>query len=100
MDTTQHPSPAFQQLATLRGKGRHFDEHGVWGYQKVVCTGSYERLIANAHSLFPGAKITRVVDTTPDNYAGRFLAILSRPNMPDVLATSWISKEVGTPWRQ
>jgi hypothetical protein len=86
-----------KQMA-LRGRGRQFDEHGVCGQQKLVCTGDFERLLANAERLFPGASITTVGDTT-DTYAARFIALLSRPELPDSITTSWISDQMGTPWR-
>jgi hypothetical protein len=85
-----------KQMA-LRGKGRHFDEHGVCGQQKVVCTGDYERLLANADRLFPGAKITKIGDASSTK-ADRLIALLSRPELPDVVTTKWIGEELGEPW--
>jgi hypothetical protein len=85
-----------KQMA-LRGKGRHFDENGVCGRQKLVCTGDYERLVANAEYLFPGAGITKIGDTA-QTYAEKFLELLSRPALPDVLTPKWIGEQVGTPW--
>jgi hypothetical protein len=85
-----------KQMA-LRGKGRHFDEHGVCGHQKLVCTGDYERLVANAEQLFPGASITRIGDTA-NTYAEKFLALLSRPGLPDCLTPKCIGEQIGTPW--
>jgi hypothetical protein len=87
-----------KQMA-LRGKGRHFDEHGVCGHQKLVCSGDYERLIANAEKLFPGASITKVGDTA-NTYAEKFLAVLSRPGLPDSITTKWISEQINVPWRR
>jgi hypothetical protein len=83
----------------LRGKGRHFDEHGVCGHQKLVCTGDYPRLLANAQHLFPGiTNITRVGDTAI-TYAEKFIALLSRCDLPDIIPTKWLAEQVGTPWR-
>jgi len=87
-----------KQMA-LRGKGRHFDEHGVCGHQKLVCTGDYERLIANADKLFPHASITKVGDTA-NTYADKFLALLSQPGLPDSITTRWISEQIAAPWRR
>jgi hypothetical protein len=67
-----------KQMA-LRGEGRNFDEHGVCGHQKVVCAGSteqYERLVANAPQLFPGAKIATEGTSTAETYAYRELSAL------------------------
>jgi hypothetical protein len=87
-----------KQMA-LRGKGRHFDEHGVCGHQRLVCTGDYPRLLANAQHLFPGVtNITRVGDTAI-TYAEKFIALLSRTELPDTIPTKWIADQVGTPWR-
>jgi hypothetical protein len=86
-----------KQMA-LRGKGRHFDEHGVCGCQKVVCTGDYERLVANAERLFPGATITKVGGTA-NTFAEKLLALLSRPELADSITTKRISEQVGAPWR-
>jgi hypothetical protein len=88
-----------KQMA-LRGKGRSFDEHGVCGHQKLVCTGDYERLVANAEQLFPGASITKVGDTTQASYAEKFLVLLSRPGLPDSITTTWVGEEVGAPFRK
>jgi hypothetical protein len=93
-----------KQMA-LRGKGRNFDEHGVCGYQKVVCAANaeqYERLVASAPQLFPGAKIATeapVHATTEETYAEKFLALLSTPGLPNTISTKWIGEQVGAPWR-
>lgn len=86
-----------KQMA-LRGKARHFDEHGVCGHQKLVYTGDYERLIAHSERLFPGATISKVGDTA-DTYPEKFLVLLSRPELPDSITTKWIGETVGAPWR-
>jgi hypothetical protein len=91
-----------KQMA-LRGKGRNFDEHGVCGCQKVVCAGSseqYERLVANAPQLFPGAKIATQGTSTAETYAEKLLVLLSRPGLPESISTKWIGEQVGTPWRE
>jgi hypothetical protein len=92
-----------KQMA-LRGKGRNFDEHGVCGHQKVVCAGSadqYERLVANAPQLFPGAKIATAGGhgSTEETYAEKLLALLSTPGLPNTISTKWIGEQVGAPWR-
>ena len=92
-----------KQMA-LRGKGRNFDEHGVCAHQKVVCAGNadqFERLVANAAELFPGADITteaRTHATTEGTYAEKFLAALSTPGLPDSVSTKWIGEQVGALW--
>jgi hypothetical protein len=91
-----------KQMA-LRGKGRNFDEHGVCGCQKVVCAGSseqYERLVANAPQLFPGAKIASQGTSTAETYSEKLLLLLSRPGLPESISTKWIGEQVGTPWRE
>jgi hypothetical protein len=50
----------FTKHMALRGRGRRYDEHGACEPQKVVCSGDFRRLIANADRLFPGAKIESV----------------------------------------
>jgi hypothetical protein len=91
-----------KQMA-VRGKGRNFDEHGVCGQQLVVCAGNaeqFERLVANAAELFPGATITTDGHGLPqDRYAGQLLMLLSKPDLPDIVTTKWISEQVGVPWR-
>jgi hypothetical protein len=92
-----------KQMA-LRGKGRNFDEQGVCAHQKVICAGNaeqYERLIANAAHLFPGAEISSVGHVaTEDTYAEKLIAVLSRADLPNIISTKWIGEEVGTLWWQ
>jgi hypothetical protein len=92
-----------KQLA-LRGKGRNFDEHGVCGHQKVVCAGNaeqYERLIANAALLFPGAAISSDGHgSTEDTYAEKLITLLSSPGLPESISTKWIGEQVAAPWWQ
>jgi hypothetical protein len=115
MKTLNSKSPQVEQISeghllrwtkqmALRGKGRNFDEHGVCGHQKVVCAGSseqYERLIANAPQLFPGAKITKEGHgCTDQTYAEKLLTLLSRAGLPESISTRWIVQQVGgAPWR-
>jgi hypothetical protein len=94
-----------KQLA-LRGKGRNFDEHGVCGHQTVVCAGNaeqFERLVANASQLFPGARITTEADahtSREDTYAEKFVMLLSSTaELPESISTKWIGVQVGAPWR-
>jgi hypothetical protein len=89
-----------KQMA-LRGNGRNFDEHGVCGRQKLVCSADRTRLLANADSLFPGAKI-EVVTASVDHkqpYADKLLELLSRSGLPDVIPTRWLGQQINTPWR-
>jgi hypothetical protein len=114
MKTLNSKSPQVEQISeghllrwtkqmALRGKGRNFDQHGVCGCQKVVCAGSseqYERLVANAPQLFPGAKIATQGTSTAETYAEKLLALLSRSGLPESISTKWIGEQVGTPWRE
>jgi hypothetical protein len=91
-----------KQMA-LRGNGRSFDEHGVCGVQKLVCTGKLERLLANANSLFPGAKFTRVHPKDSKGHhtkAQALIDLLSDPYQPNKITTKQISDHVGAPWRE
>jgi hypothetical protein len=89
-----------KQMA-LRGCGRNFDEHGVCGHQKLVCSADRTRLLANADRLFPGARIEVVASTagTKQPYADKLLEILGRLGLPDVLPTKWIGQQMNTQWR-
>jgi hypothetical protein len=89
-----------KQMA-LRGCGRSFDEHGVCGHQKLVCSADRTRLLANADRLFPGAQIEVVASVagTKQPYADKLLEILSRLGLPDTLTTKWIGQQMHTPWR-
>jgi hypothetical protein len=90
-----------KQMA-LRGKGRNFDEHGVCARQKVVCAGTteqYERLVANARQLFPGAGISSDGHaSTEDTCAEKMITLLSTPGLPDIISTKWIGEKVGAAW--
>lgn len=87
-----------RQMA-LRGRGRNFDEHGVCGHQKLVCTGDYERLAANAKRLFPGAPSITKIGGTAETYPEKFLALMSRDDLPDSVSTKWIGDQMGAPFR-
>src|SRR5215471_10270264 len=89
-----------KQMA-LRGSGRCFDEHGVCGPQKLVCSADRTRLLSNFDRLFPGASIEVVTAKigTKQPYADKLLDILSGPGLPNVLSTKWISQQMHTPWR-
>jgi hypothetical protein len=89
-----------KQMA-LRGRARQFDEHGVCGPQKLVTSADRTRLLANFDRLFPGAKLTIVdANTEQKTQAEALLSLLSRPGLPTVLSTKWISEQMHTPWRQ
>jgi hypothetical protein len=89
-----------KQMA-LRGNGRRFDEHGVCGHQKLVTSADRTRLLANFDRLFPEATLEVIKTSTADKqaYADKLIDILSRPGLPNVLSTSWISDQLGKPWR-
>jgi hypothetical protein len=89
-----------KQMA-LRGSGRCFDEHGVCGPQKLVCSADRTRLLSNFDRLFPGASIEVVTAKTgtKQSYADKLLDILSRSGLPYTLTTTWIGQQMHTPWR-
>jgi hypothetical protein len=89
-----------KQMA-LRGSGRCFDEHGVCGPQKLVCSADRTRLLSNFNRLFPGASIEVVTANTGTkrSYADKLLDILSRSGLPNVLTTTWIGQQMHAPWR-
>jgi hypothetical protein len=89
-----------KQMA-LRGSGRCFDELGICGPQKLVCSADRTRLLSNFNRLFPGASIEVVTApaTANQSYADALLDILSRPGLPNVLSTKWIGQQMHTPWR-
>jgi hypothetical protein len=89
-----------KQMA-LRGRARQFDERGVCGPQKLVTSADKTRLLANFDRLFPGAKLTIIdANTEQKTQAEALLSLLSRPGLPTVLSTQWISRQMHTPWRQ
>jgi hypothetical protein len=89
-----------KQMA-LRGRARQFDEHGVCGPQKLVTSADRTRLLANFDRLFPGAKLEIIdANTEQKTQAEALLSLLSRPGLPTVLTTKWISQQMGMPWRQ
>jgi hypothetical protein len=88
-----------KQMA-LRGCGRSYDEQGVCGHQKLVCSGDFKRLLVHADKLFPGAEIQYVVkDDCQQTQAEAFLALISRPDLPAKLTQQWIGKQLNTSWR-
>jgi hypothetical protein len=89
-----------KQMA-LRGSGRCFDEHGICGAQKLVCSADRTRLLSNFNRLFPGASIEVVAAPAKakQSYADGLLDILSRPGLPNVLRTNWIGQQMRTAWR-
>src|SRR5258708_14234258 len=90
-----------KQMA-LRGRAGQFDENGVCGPQKLVTSADRTRLLSNFDRLFRGAKL-EIVDaahTDKRTQAQALLSILSRPGLPTVLSTKWISQQMHTPWRQ
>jgi hypothetical protein len=86
----------------LRGRARCFDEHGLCGTQKLVCSGDRQRLLRNAQVLFPGAKVTLTKADTgaKQNRADALLALLSDPALPNVVTTNWIGQQFKKPFRE
>jgi hypothetical protein len=88
-----------KQMA-LRGRARNFDEQGMCGEQKLVCSGDRDRLLLNYDRLFPGAKLSIVTDSTCQQTAvDKLYDILSRPELPNVLTTSWLGQQMKLRWR-
>jgi hypothetical protein len=88
-----------KQMA-LRGKARDYDEHGVCGLQKLVCSADHKRLVANQDQLFPGAKFEKsYVGSSEQTQARALLAILSDTSLPEKITTKWIGQQMHKPWR-
>jgi hypothetical protein len=85
----------FTKQMALRGRGRRYDEP-----QKVVCSGDFRRLIANADRLFPGARIESVSKASTGHHtdAQALLALLSSRGLPGVISTKWIARQMNKPW--
>jgi hypothetical protein len=89
-----------KQMA-LRGKGRHYDENGVCGHQKLVCSGNVKKFMTYAHVLFPGAHVECIKnDATKQTMEDTLLEILGRPNLPKKLTQSHLGQLMGRPWRE
>src|SRR5262249_40482773 len=84
---------------TLRGRARCFDEHGVCGKQKLVCTGDRQRMLANVNTLYPGASKT-LVKGGKENRTEALLALLSGHSLPDELSTNVVGQRLKRPWRE
>jgi hypothetical protein len=72
----------------LRGRARNFDEHGICGKQKLVCSGDKQRLLRNVQVLFPGAPpptLTKASKEGKQNRAEALLALIGNPPLPNVL---------------
>jgi hypothetical protein len=88
-----------KQMA-LRGRGRSYDEHGVCGHQKLVCSGDFKKLLYHSDELFPGAETEYFAGVDcGQTQAEAFLALLSRPDLPPKLTQRWIGEQLKTPWR-
>jgi hypothetical protein len=86
----------------LRGRARCFDEHGLCGRQKLVCSGDRQRLLRHVHTLYPGAQVTLTKADTgaKQNRADALLALLSDHSLPDVVSTSWVGQQLKKPFRE
>ena len=88
-----------KQLA-LRGRGRSYDEQGNCGKQRLVISSDLKTFMANAHILFPGAKITTAgAYTEGSTWTHKVIEILNKPEMGEVVTTKQLSKLLGRPWR-
>jgi hypothetical protein len=87
----------------FRGRARCFDEHGICGTQKLVCSGDKQRLLRNAQVLFPGAPtptLAKAHSGAKQNRADALLALLSDPSLPNVVSTNWVGQQLKRPWRE
>jgi hypothetical protein len=85
----------------LRGKGRNYGPDGYCDHQKIVFTGDLRRLLAHVDQLYPGAKFeTLQSDQGKPTQAYAFLGLMSRQGLPPILPQSWISQQLGRPWRE
>jgi hypothetical protein len=83
-----------KQMA-LRGRARCFDDHGMCGKQKLVCSGDRDRLLLNYDRLFPGAKLSIVTEgSSTQTPTDKLYEILSRPELPNVITTSWLGQQM------
>jgi hypothetical protein len=88
-----------KQMA-LRGRARCFDEHGVCGEQKLICSGDRDRLLLNYARLFPGARLSLVTDSTDQQTTlDRLYEVLARQEVPEMITTSWLSQQMKLRWR-
>jgi hypothetical protein len=89
-----------KQMA-LRGKGRNYNESGQCDPQKLVYSGNERQFLTMAEDLFPGAKVEVVNDDHPkQTQAEAFLALLRRSDLPQKLTQSWLTQQLGRPWRE
>jgi hypothetical protein len=87
-----------KQIA-LRGKGRFYDAEGVCGKQRLVIASDWNSLRANAHKLFPGARIETVGAGSDSTVATRIIEFLSKTDRPVVLCKE-LKPVIGhKPWR-
>jgi hypothetical protein len=86
----------------LRGRARCFDEHGLCGKQKLVCTGDRQRLLAHVKTLYPGAKVmlAKAANGCKLSRAEALLLLLSNADLPDEVSTTWVGQQLGRPWRE
>jgi hypothetical protein len=86
----------------VRGRARCFDEHGVCGKQKLVYVGDQKRLLANANTLFPGARVTlaKAANGSKQSRAEALLSLLSNPDLPDKVSANWVGQQLKRPWRE
>jgi hypothetical protein len=93
-----------KQMA-LRGRGRHYDQHGVCGKQRLVISSDLKSFMANASKLFPGANIRTAGVYAKTTQVSLLIEILSNPELPAKLTTKDISRLIEaktgkrTPWR-
>lgn len=86
----------------LRGNARSFDEHGLCGPQKLVCSGDQQRLLRNVNTLYPGAKVSLIAPQRGEklNRTEALLAIFSDPDLPDTVSANFVGERFRKPWRE
>jgi hypothetical protein len=89
----------FMKQLGMRGRARAFDSDGICGHQVLVLTCEFERLLANADLLFPGASLSkwgRTQNSLGDlKQAEKLMEILTDPDTPESISGDDIAKRMG-----
>ena len=89
----------FMKQMGMRGNARSFDQQGVCGKQVLVLTCAFERLLTQAHQLFPGATLSKC-GRTQEHFRSlkqpqMLLEILTDPDVPDRISGADIAQRMG-----
>ena len=88
----------FMKQMGMRGRARSFDSHGVCGKQVLVLTCDFERLLAHADQLFPGATLSKW-GRTPQQFKNlrqpeKLMEVLTDLEQPDCINASDIAERL------